>query len=69
MGPTWRPEGRHRGQEQITDAVTVHASTTPENRMAKIKEEEGTGRKVSLNNNNNKKKNILNDFFTFADSC
>lgn len=69
MGPTWRPEGRHRGQEQITDAVTVHASTTPENRMAKIKEEEGTGRKVSLNNNNKKNNNILNDFFTFADSC
>lgn len=30
VGLTWRPECGHRGQEQITDAVTVHASTTPE---------------------------------------
>lgn len=27
--PTWRPEGGHRGEQQITDAVTVHASTKP----------------------------------------
>lgn len=28
-GLTWRPERGHRGQQQIADAVTVHASTTP----------------------------------------
>lgn len=27
---TWCPEGRHRGEQQITDAVAVHDSTTPE---------------------------------------
>lgn len=30
VGLTWRPESGHRGQQQITDAVTVHASATPE---------------------------------------
>lgn len=34
VGLTWRPEGGHRGQQQITDAVTVHASATPETRHA-----------------------------------
>lgn len=26
---TWRPQGGHRGEQQITDAVTVHAATPP----------------------------------------
>lgn len=34
VGLTWRPEGGHRGQQQITDAVTVHASATPETQHA-----------------------------------
>lgn len=33
MGLTWRPERGHRGEQQITDAVTVHASTTPETKQ------------------------------------
>lgn len=34
VGLTWRPESGHRGQQQITDAVTVHASATPETQHA-----------------------------------
>jgi len=29
VGLTWRPECGHRGEQQITDAVTVHTCTTP----------------------------------------
>lgn len=34
VGLTWRPESGHRGQQQIADAVAVHASATPETQRA-----------------------------------
>lgn len=53
VGLTWSPQRGHRGEQQITDAVTVHTSTTPETEREEM---EQRGKAESVNN----------DYLTFS---